>query len=270
MITSRRSAALRRVRLVNLTIPRYDGGHDRGPGTQAALHVRRGAPTRTAARCSTSTPGSIRAAASPRTCIPAWRSASTSSPGGRASWPGSAWRTAAPGDVVVVPAGTRHAYRNDGDEPAHVRCDVRPPSSLQAFLEEVAALSQQRRDDAPRAPAVTPRAFAQMAALAERHRAMVTLLFPPAPPPVVQRLLFPRWRASPADGSRSAPPRALQGHGPRTERPRRRRHRRLARHRPRRHPHPARGGHARRGDVAPPQPGARRARRASSSTSRPT
>jgi quercetin dioxygenase-like cupin family protein len=103
---------------------------------------------------------------------------------------GRAWRMAAPGDVVVVPAGTRHAYRNDGGEPAHVRCDVRPPSSLQAFLEEVAALSQSgamTRRALPR----TPRAFAQMAALAERHRAMVTLLFPPAPPPVVQRLLFP-------------------------------------------------------------------------------
>ena len=48
----------------------------------------------------------------------------------------------------------------------------------------------QRRDDAPRAAAVAARVRA-MAALAERHREMVTLLFPPAPPPFVQRLLFP-------------------------------------------------------------------------------
>src|SRR4051794_5373504 len=47
---------------------------------------------------------------------------------------GKEWRTAAPGDEVVVPAGVRHAYRNDGDVPLHIRCDVRPPSSLQAFL----------------------------------------------------------------------------------------------------------------------------------------
>ena len=89
-----------------------------------------------------------------------------------------------------MPAGVRHAYRNDGDEPAHVRCDVRPPSSLQAFLEEVAALSRSGAIS-KRALPRSPRALVRTAALAERHREMVTLLFPPAPPRVVQRLLFP-------------------------------------------------------------------------------
>ena len=55
---------------------------------------------------------------------------------------GREWARYAPGDEIVVPAGLRHAYRNDGDAPAHMRADVRPPSSLQAFLEEVAELSQ--------------------------------------------------------------------------------------------------------------------------------
>src|ERR687889_335457 len=41
---------------------------------------------------------------------------------------GRTWREAAPGEEVVVPA--------------HTRCDVRPPSSLQQFLEETAALSR--------------------------------------------------------------------------------------------------------------------------------
>ena len=103
---------------------------------------------------------------------------------------GRAWRSAGPGEEVVVPAGVRHAYRNDGDTPAHVRCDVRPPSSLQAFLEEVAALSQAgliSRRGLPK----RPRALVQAAALAERHRDMVTLLFPPMPPLFLQRLLFP-------------------------------------------------------------------------------
>jgi quercetin dioxygenase-like cupin family protein len=110
---------------------------------------------------------------------------------GRASFlAGKAWRTAGPGEEVVVPAGVRHAYRNAGDVVAHVRCDVRPPSSLQAFLEEVAELSQAgliSRSGLPRRPSALVRA----AAIAQRHRDMVTLLFPPMPPPLVQRVLFP-------------------------------------------------------------------------------
>ena len=103
---------------------------------------------------------------------------------------GRAWRSAGPGEEVVVPPGVRHAYRNDGDAAAHVRCDVRPPSSLQAFLEEVAALSRAGLISRRGLP-TRPRAVVQAAALAERHRAMVTLLFPPMPPRAVQRALFP-------------------------------------------------------------------------------
>src|SRR4051794_41161062 len=36
---------------------------------------------------------------------------------------GRRWHTAGPGETVVVPAGTRHAYRNRGDEVAHVICE---------------------------------------------------------------------------------------------------------------------------------------------------
>ena len=73
---------------------------------------------------------------------------------------------------------------------ARMRADVRPPSSLQAFLEEVAELSQAgliSRSGLPRRPSALVRA----AAIAQRHRDMVTLLFPPMPPPLVQRVLFP-------------------------------------------------------------------------------
>src|SRR5918994_7905987 len=55
---------------------------------------------------------------------------------------GRRWRTAEPGETVVVPAGTRHAYRNRGEETAHMVCHARPPSTLQEFLEEAAALSR--------------------------------------------------------------------------------------------------------------------------------
>jgi quercetin dioxygenase-like cupin family protein len=103
---------------------------------------------------------------------------------------GSEWSTAAPGDEVVVPPGVRHSYRNDGDEPAHFRCDVRPPSSLQPFLEEVAALSRAGRINRKGLP-TSFGALLQVAMLAHRHRHMATMLFPPAPPRFVQRLLFP-------------------------------------------------------------------------------
>ena len=103
---------------------------------------------------------------------------------------GRKWRTAAPGDVVVVPAGVRHAYRNDGAEPAHVRCDVRPPSSLQEFLEAVAALSRAGRITRRGLP-TSLGALLDVAVLARRHRDMVTLTQPTAPPALVQRLLFP-------------------------------------------------------------------------------
>src|SRR5918998_5680849 len=42
---------------------------------------------------------------------------------------GRIWTEHGPGDEVVVPQGTRHAYRNDGDEQVHLRVKVRPPSS---------------------------------------------------------------------------------------------------------------------------------------------
>jgi hypothetical protein len=94
------------------------------------------------------------------------------------------------GEIVVVPPGTRHAYRNHGDDTVHMVCHVRPPSSLQAFLEEVAELARAGRINRVGLP-TSAAAFLDGAALAHRHRAMVTLLFPPMPPPPVQRLLFP-------------------------------------------------------------------------------
>ena len=103
---------------------------------------------------------------------------------------GRKWRTAAPGETVVVPPGVRHAYRNRGAELAHVVCEARPPSTLQAFLEEAAALSRAgklTRQGLPKGLG----ALVEAAALAHRHRDMVVLGFPPLPPLWLQRLLFP-------------------------------------------------------------------------------
>lgn len=103
---------------------------------------------------------------------------------------GRKWRTASPGDTVVVPAGVRHAYRNTGDGVAHVLCNARPPSLLQEFLEDAAALGRAGKLTRHALPK-TPGALLQAAVMAHHYREMVVLLFPPMPPPAIQRLLVP-------------------------------------------------------------------------------
>jgi quercetin dioxygenase-like cupin family protein len=99
---------------------------------------------------------------------------------------GRRWSDAAPGETVVVPPGMRHAYRNRGEEVAHIRCEATPASTLQEFLEEVAELSRKGRLMRPGLPK-TPGGLLDAAALAKRHRDMVVLLMPP---PFVQRLVM--------------------------------------------------------------------------------
>jgi quercetin dioxygenase-like cupin family protein len=87
---------------------------------------------------------------------------------------GRKWRTAAAGETVVVPAGTRHAYRNSGAEQAHGVCRASPPQSLQEFLEEAAAMARAgkiTRHGLPKSPG----ALVQALRLAVRHRKMVVM-----------------------------------------------------------------------------------------------
>src|SRR5829696_9814954 len=59
---------------------------------------------------------------------------------------GRRWRGAGAGETVVVPAGTRHAYRNRGSVVAHVRCIATPPDpGLEGFLTDAAALGRAGR-----------------------------------------------------------------------------------------------------------------------------
>jgi quercetin dioxygenase-like cupin family protein len=102
---------------------------------------------------------------------------------------GRKWTTAAAGDVVVVPAGVRHAYRNRGHEVAHVVCLATPPSTLQEFLEDAAAMSRAGKLTRHGVP-TSPRAALEALALTKRHRDMVVMSFPPMPPLPVQRLLW--------------------------------------------------------------------------------
>ncbi|HEY1597211.1 MAG TPA: cupin domain-containing protein, partial [Thermoleophilaceae bacterium] len=55
---------------------------------------------------------------------------------------GRKWVSAGAGETVVVPANTRHAYRNKSSAEAHMVCHVRPPSTLQEFLEDTVRLSR--------------------------------------------------------------------------------------------------------------------------------
>jgi mannose-6-phosphate isomerase-like protein (cupin superfamily) len=102
---------------------------------------------------------------------------------------GRSWSEIRPGQTVLVPPGTRHAFRNRAAEVAHFVCHATPPSTLQEFLEDAAALS--------RAGGITRRALPrsldgllQAAVMAHHYRDMVTLLAP-LPPPAIQRLVIP-------------------------------------------------------------------------------
>lgn len=100
---------------------------------------------------------------------------------------GRRWREAGPGEVVEVPAGTRHAYRNRGTEELHMLCRAAPPQTLEAFLTEVAAMSRAGLLMRPGLPR-NPRGLLHGLVLARRHREMVRLELPPF---ALQRLLFP-------------------------------------------------------------------------------
>ena len=122
---------------------------------------------------------------------------------------GRRWKGAGPGETVLVPPGTRHAFRNRSDEVAHLRCEARPPSTLQAFLEDVAGLS--RAGKLSRRGLPKPNGLLEAAVLIDAYWDMVVLQFP-SPPRIVQRLLFrPLARIAERRGHRAGSFSALEG-----------------------------------------------------------
>src|SRR5918999_919630 len=100
---------------------------------------------------------------------------------------GRRWLTARPGDAeVVVPAGTRHAFRNRTRETVHFVTRATPPENLQEFLEDVAGLSRAGMTMLPGLPR-NLRGLLAAAVVARHYRPMAVLL---VPPPFVQRLLL--------------------------------------------------------------------------------
>jgi mannose-6-phosphate isomerase-like protein (cupin superfamily) len=105
---------------------------------------------------------------------------------------GRRWVGRDAGETVVVPAGTRHAYRNRGSVVAHVRCIATPPDpGLQGFLTDAAALSRAGRITRHGVPKGVM-GWLQGAVMLDAYGQMVEMSFPPAPPRFVQRLLMPR------------------------------------------------------------------------------
>lgn len=99
---------------------------------------------------------------------------------------GRKWRGADAGETVVVPAGTRHAYRNRGSVVTHVLCVASPPDpGLEGFLTEGAAMSRAGKINKWGLPK-SPSAALEAMVMVHRYRGMVTMGFPPLPPPPLQ------------------------------------------------------------------------------------
>jgi len=97
-----------------------------------------------------------------------------------------------PGDVLTVPRGTRHAFKNVGDDQAVFRAVVVPDLTGHGedFFRETAAAAQQGMYTQRGIP-TSPRAAMHLLRILERYQdfALIT-----QPPPAVQRLLFPLAR----------------------------------------------------------------------------
>ena len=100
--------------------------------------------------------------------------------------------TAGPGDELIVPPGTRHAFKNVGETEAVFRAEVRPePSGKgEGFFRETAAAAQQGMYNARGMPTGL-RAALRLTEILERYQDFVLIS---RPPPAIQRLFFPLAR----------------------------------------------------------------------------
>jgi len=97
---------------------------------------------------------------------------------------------AGPGDVVTVPAGRMHAFKNAGEETAKVRVEVRPALAMEALFETTVALAEDGRTTAKGMPKPL-----DLALFVREFQREVRAPFPPAP--VVRAMLAPlAWMAA--------------------------------------------------------------------------
>jgi quercetin dioxygenase-like cupin family protein len=97
---------------------------------------------------------------------------------------------AGPGEVVTVPAGKVHAFKNAGDETAKVRVQVRPALAMEQLFETTVALAEDGRTTAKGMPRPL-----DLALFVREFQREVRAPFPPAP--VVRAMLAPlAWVAT--------------------------------------------------------------------------
>jgi quercetin dioxygenase-like cupin family protein len=79
------------------------------------------------------------------------------------------------GDVVLVPAGTKHQFWNAGDREARFACEVRPALQFERLIETMFTLAQTGRTNRKGMPNPL-----RLAVIARAHFDTVRLPFPPA------------------------------------------------------------------------------------------
>jgi quercetin dioxygenase-like cupin family protein len=87
---------------------------------------------------------------------------------------------AAPGETLVVPAGTPHKFWNAGDDVARFVCAIRPALQFESLLETMFALAEAGKTNRKGMPGLL-----RLAVIANAHFDTVRLPFPPA---FVQRM----------------------------------------------------------------------------------
>jgi quercetin dioxygenase-like cupin family protein len=91
-----------------------------------------------------------------------------------------------PGDEIVVPAGTKHSFRNKGDTEAQFRAELRPGLNAVGFFEETAAMAREGMITRAGLP-TSFRALKRGAEILDRYRDVAVVY---NPPPFVQRILI--------------------------------------------------------------------------------
>jgi quercetin dioxygenase-like cupin family protein len=82
---------------------------------------------------------------------------------------------ARPGDVVTVPPGTPHAFRNAGEGEARFLCEVRPALQFESLIETMFTLAAEGKTNRKGLPNLL-----RLAVIARAHFDTVRLPFPPA------------------------------------------------------------------------------------------
>jgi hypothetical protein len=91
---------------------------------------------------------------------------------------------AGPGDVVVVPPGVTHKFRNGGDEDARVLVEVRPALKMEELFESTVALAEEGKTNRKGMPKPV-----HLALFVGEYEREVRAPFPPAA--VVKALMAP-------------------------------------------------------------------------------